>query len=94
MFNCDDDEDVVDVYDDVSEVIDDDDLVTEKTKLHYSLEDWKKTWMSRMNGDAVFISALNKENLQEFKKSVYDKVKEIHVARFPYNSFLYTEYTE
>ncbi|RMA65836.1 GTPase HflX [Ulvibacter antarcticus] len=80
----------IDAY--VPETIDDDDLVTEKTKAHYSLTDWKKTWMSRMDGDAVFISALNKENFEEFRKVVYDKVKEIHVARFPYNNLLYTEY--
>ena len=82
----------IDAY--VSESIDDDDLVTEKTEVHYTLEDWKKTWMNRVNGDAVFISALNKENLEEFRKVVYDKVRDIHVSRFPYNSFLYPEYTE
>lgn len=78
----------------IPETIDDDDLVTEKTEVHYSLEDWKNTWMGRTNGDAVFISALNKENFEEFRKVVYEKVKEIHTTRFPYNSFLYTEYTE
>jgi len=76
------------------ETIDDDDLMTEKTEVHYTLDDWKRTWMSRVNGDAVFISALNKVNLEEFKKVVYNKVKEIHIARFPYNNFLFTEYTE
>ena len=76
------------------EMIDRDDLVTEKTKVHYSLEDWKKTWMSKVNGDAVFISALHKENFEELRKVVYNKVKKIHMTRFPYNNFLYTEYTE
>lgn len=76
------------------EMIDRDDLVTEKTKVHYSLEDWKKTWMSKVNGDAVFISALHKENFEELRKVVYEKVKKIHMTRFPYNNFLYTEYTE
>lgn len=80
----------IDAYE--SETIDDDDLVTEKTKAHYSLSDWKKTWMSKMDGDAVFISALNKENFEDFRKVVYEKVREIHTTRFPYNSFLYTEY--
>jgi GTP-binding protein HflX len=78
----------------IPETIDDDDLVTEKTEVHYTLEDWKKTWMGRTDGDAVFISALNKENFEEFRKVVYEKVKEIHMTRFPYNNFLFTDYTE
>ena len=47
--------------------------------------------MNRMNGDAIFISAINKENIQEFREKVYQKVREIHVTRFPYNNFLYPE---
>ena len=73
------------------ETIDEDDLVTEKTKAHYSLEDWKRTWMHTSSGDAIFISALEKENFEEFRKLVYEKVREIHVTRFPYNNFLYPE---
>ena len=76
------------------EKIDEDDLMTEKTKAHYTLEEWKHTWMAKLNGEAIFISALNKENFSEFRKLVYDKVKEIHTTRFPYNNFLYDEYTE
>ena len=71
--------------------IEDDDLMTEKTSRHFSLEEWKQTWMNRMNGDAIFISAINKENIQEFREKVYHKVREIHVTRFPYNNFLYPE---
>ena len=71
--------------------IEDDDLMTEKTSRHFSLEEWKQTWMNRMNGDAIFISAINKENIQEFREKVYHKVREIHVRRFPYNNFLYPE---
>jgi GTP-binding protein HflX len=82
----------IDAYE--AEEIEDDDLMTEKTKAHYTLEEWKQTWMSKVNGDAIFISALNKENFSEFRKLVYDKVKEIHTTRFPYNNFLYDEYTE
>ncbi|PKA82783.1 GTP-binding protein HflX [Ulvibacter sp. MAR_2010_11] len=77
-----------------AETIDEDDLVTEKTKAHYSLEDWKRTWMNSMGSDAIFISALEKENFEEFRKLVYEKVKEIHSSRFPYNHFLYDEFTE
>jgi GTP-binding protein HflX len=82
----------IDAYE--AEEIEEDDLMTEKTKAHYTLEEWRQTWMAKLNGDAIFISALNKENFNEFRKLVYDKVKEIHTTRFPYNSFLYDEYTE
>lgn len=80
----------IDAYE--PEEIDSDDLVTEKTKAHYTLEEWKDTWMAKTNGDALFISALNKDNLEEFRKTVYEKVREIHITRFPYNNFLYPEY--
>lgn len=76
------------------ETIDDDDLTTERTKEHYTLEDWKKSWYAKMNNQCVFISALNKENLEEFKKLVFEEVKKIHVTRFPYNDFLYQEHEE
>lgn len=75
------------------ETIDEDDLVTEKTKAHYTLKDWKKTWMSK-DVESIFISALNKDNLEDFKELVYDEVKKIHIQRFPYNDFLYYEYKE
>jgi GTP-binding protein HflX len=70
---------------------DPEDLLQDKTSKHYSIQEWKNTWMSRTNGDALFISALEKENLSEFRKVVYDKVRAIHVTRFPYNNFLYPE---
>jgi len=75
------------------ETIDDDDLVTESTKAHFTLEDWKKTWMN--SGDnSLFISALNKENMDEFREKVFEEVKKIHIQRFPYNDYLYYEYDE
>jgi GTP-binding protein HflX len=76
------------------ETIDQDDLTTERTKEHYSLEDWKKSWFAKMENQCVFISALNKDNLEEFKKMVFEEVKKIHITRFPYNDFLYQEYEE
>ena len=76
------------------EIIDEDDLVTERTKAHYSLDDWRQTWMHNDNGEAIFISALHKEHLDEFKKILYQKVRSIHLSRFPYNNFLYPEYME
>ncbi len=54
-----------------------------------SLDDLNKTWMNKLNNACVFISASNKENIEEFKKIVYDKVKELHIKRYPYNNFLY-----
>jgi len=71
--------------------IDDDDLITERTGRHFTIADWKQTWMQRVGDRALFISALNKENLDEFRKRVYDEVRDIHVTRFPYNNFLYPE---
>jgi GTP-binding protein HflX len=82
----------IDAYE--AEPFDNDDLVTERTSLHYSLEEWKKTWMNRVGNNALFISALNKENIDIFKKRIYDEVKDIHVTRFPYNHFLYQDYSE
>lgn len=75
--------------------IDEDDLITEKTTKHYTLEEWKATWMSRMGEDkALFIAAVNKENFEEFREKVYEAVREIHITRFPYNKFLYPDYKE
>lgn len=76
------------------ETIDEDDLVTEKTKSHYTLGELKNTWMSKVNGDVVFISATEKLNMEEFRKKVYEMVREIHVQRFPYNNFLYPDFSE
>ncbi|GGD20115.1 GTPase HflX [Hyunsoonleella pacifica] len=80
----------IDAYE--PEPIAEDDLDIEKTKKHYTLEEWKSTWMSKIGNNALFISAINKSNLEDFKKRVYDEVREIHVTRFPYNHFLYPDY--
>ena len=74
------------------ETIDEDDLVTEKGKEHYTLQDWEKTWMNNNDVESIFISAINKENLEAFKERTYEAVKKIHIQRFPYNDFLYYEY--
>ncbi|WP_086476455.1 MULTISPECIES: GTPase HflX [Arenibacter] len=73
------------------ETIEEDDLITEKTSKHFTLEEWKKSWMQRSGENAVFISATDQENLEDFRKKVYDAVKSIHTTRFPYNDFLYPE---
>ena len=75
--------------------IEEDDLITERTKRHYTLEEWKQTWMHEMGENkALFISATNKENFEEFRKTVYEAVRKIHITRFPYNKFLYPDYED
>lgn len=63
--------------------------LTPATKENLSLEDLKKTWMSKAHYPAVFISAVEKINLEEFKSILYEEVKKIHVRIYPYNNFLY-----
>lgn len=82
----------IDAYE--HETIEEDDLETERGKEHYTLQDWKKTWMNDKDVASIFISALNKENLEDFKDKTYEEVKKIHIQRFPYNDFLYYEYKE
>lgn len=76
------------------EPFDDEDLIAIRTKANYSLQEWKNTWMSKIGRNALFISALNKENLEDFKKRIYDEIRQIHITRFPYNNFLYPDYDE
>ncbi len=74
---------------------DEEDLMIERTSIHYSIDEWKKTWMSKVGEDnAIFISATEKDNFEEFKQKVYEAVRQIHIMRFPYNNFLYPEYDE
>ena len=75
--------------------IDDDDLMTEKTNRHNTLQEWKNTWMSNVGEkNTLFISATNKENFEEFREKVYETVREIHITRFPYNKILYPDYKD
>jgi GTP-binding protein HflX len=67
----------------------DEDDLTPINKQNLSLEELKKTWMNTLHSNCVFISAQKKENIEAFKKLVYDTVKEIHIKRFPYNNLLY-----
>ncbi len=76
-------------------IIADDDLTTERTTKHYTLDDWKNTWMSHLGEDnTIFISATEKENFEEFREKVYEAVRRIHITRFPYNNFLYPDYKD
>ena len=77
------------------EPFDEEDLMIERSSKHYSIEEWKKTWMSKVGSDnTVFISATEKENFEELRQKVYEAVRQIHITRFPYNNFLYPEYEE
>ncbi len=70
---------------------DEDDLSPIK-KENYSLDDLKKMWMANLNDNCVFVSAKQKSNIEELKALLYQRVKEIHVKRFPYNDFLFQKY--
>ena len=70
------------------EVKEEDDLTPIK-KENLSLNDLKQTWMSKLNVDSIFISALDKINFDELREVLYERVKEMHVKRYPYNNFLY-----
>ncbi|MDX5405100.1 MAG: GTPase HflX [Bacteroidota bacterium] len=61
----------------------------DKTYKNFTLDDWKNTWMARSNGNAVFISAVKKQNIDALRESLYRMVSRIHASRFPFNNFLY-----
>ena len=82
----------IDAY--TPEPFDETDLINPRTKAHYSIQEWKATWMSKIGDHSLFISALNKENLEDFRKRVYVEVRKIHIQRFPYNHFLYPDYED
>lgn len=67
---------------------DEDDLMP-PTKENISLDELKKTWMAKMQGDCLFISAREKQNIDELRDILYKKVRELHVQKYPYNDFLY-----
>ena len=70
------------------EAKDEDDL-TPRTKENFTLEEWKNSWMAKHNPPALFISATQKENIEEFRQLLYHEVKVIHSQRFPFNDYLY-----
>ena len=65
------------------------------TKENFTIEDWEKTWMAN-NRDCktLFVSAKKKANWEQFRNTIYAEVRKIHVKRFPYNSFLYEDYSQ
>ncbi|MBF6597386.1 MAG: GTPase HflX [Fermentimonas sp.] len=72
----------------------DEDDLTPKKRENYTLEELKQTWISKMKENCIFISAIEKDNIEALKDLIYEKVKDIHVTRFPYNDFLYHNYDE
>lgn len=67
------------------------DDLTPPTKENITLDELKRTWMARENENCIFISAKNKENIEEFREILYKRVRELHVQKYPYNDFLYSE---
>ena len=72
---------------------DEDDLSPIKRE-NLSLNDLRHTWMAKMKNNCIFISAINKTNVEELKQMIYERVKEIHIERYPYNDFLFQKYDE
>lgn len=68
------------------------DDLTPKTRENITLDELKATWMARLNDNCLFISAREKTNIQEMRDTLYDKVRELHVQKYPYNDFLYQNY--
>ena len=73
--------------------VDPDDL-TPATKLNRTREELEKSWMARMGNDCTFISARTGEGMDELRRLLYERVKEIHIQRYPYNDFLYQDYSD
>jgi len=81
----------IDAFACVPKALDD---LTPSTRENISLKELQRTWMSKMHDSCIFISAKKRQNIDRLKALVYEKVKEIHVTRFPYNDFLYPHFTE
>lgn len=73
----------------------DEDDLTPRTRENIPLEELRSTWMNRLSpGNCVFVSAKTGANIEELKSKIYDKAREIHAERFPYNDFLYQKYDD
>jgi GTP-binding protein HflX len=71
-----------------------DDDLTPRTKENLTLQELMKTWMAKLNDNCLFISARERTNLEELKQTIYQKVRELHVQKYPYNDFLYQTYDD
>lgn len=79
----------IDAYKHVEKEPDD---LSPRTQENISLDELKESWMSRMHENCIFISARERSNIEELKQLLYQRVKEIHITRFPYNDFLFEKY--
>jgi len=70
----------------------DEDDLTPRTRENIPLDELKASWMARLGGDCVFISAKKGININELKNKIYARAREVHLTRFPYNDFLYQKY--
>lgn len=70
------------------------DDLTPATRENISLSDLQHTWMSRLGEDCIFVSALERTNIEDFRKLLYQRVKQLHVQKYPYNDFLYADYPD
>ena len=70
------------------------DDLTPRTRENISLDELRETWMAKMNENCIFISAVERDNIEELKAMLYQRVKEIHTQRFPYNDFLFQHYED
>ena len=72
----------------------DEDDLTPRKRENIDLDELKRTWMAKMQDNCIFISAKEKTNIEELKALLYERVKQIHITRFPYNDFLFQQYEE
>ena len=81
----------IDAYTWVEKEADD---LTPPTRENITLEQLQKTWMAKMNDDCIFISAKERTNVDLLRDTLYEKVRQLHVQKYPYNDFLYEQYDE
>ena len=70
------------------------DDLTPATKENTTLDELRRTWMARLGASCIFISAREKENVDELRTILYNRVRELHVQKYPYNDFLYPKLEE
>ena len=70
------------------------DDLTPKTKENVSLDELMQTWMAKMHDSCIFISARERDNIENLKTLMYNRVRELHVQKYPYNDFLYQTYAD
>jgi len=79
----------IDAYTYVRKDVDD---LTQRTRENWTLEEMEETWMAKLNNDCVFVSAKQKTNIEQMRKIIYQRVRQLHVQKYPYNDFLYQDY--